>query len=224
MSKIVVDSEKRITQPYKGTSHTGVDIGWRKNEDENILYAHSQGIVKTIVDGLVTVIGSTGMKSYGNYIDVEHVRGNDVNIVRIAHIRKNTFKVKVGDIVDSSTQLALMGESGNVSGRHAHIEVFKNGVRVDPAEYLTKDFPTETNVEEKKHVLKLPATATSWRIYPLNKKPVVGNECGKLLPSKFGGLTYDILRYSQNDVAVINTRDFGEVQIYVAKSTSAIIE
>lgn len=71
--------------------------------------------------------------------------------------------------------------------------------------------------------LHLPASATSWRVYPLNKKPVKGNECGYLKPSKFGGLTYDILRYTQNNVAVIRTRDFGEVQIYVAPSTGATI-
>lgn len=72
--------------------------------------------------------------------------------------------------------------------------------------------------------LVLPSSATKWRVYPLDKAPTVGNECGYLFPSKFGGLTYDILRYSQNNVAVIRTRDYGEVQIYVAPSTGAIIK
>lgn len=73
--------------------------------------------------------------------------------------------------------------------------------------------------------LFLPANATSWNVYPLNKQPVVGNECGKLLPSKFGGLEYDILRWTiPNIVCVIKTRDFGEVQIYVANDTGAILK
>lgn len=72
--------------------------------------------------------------------------------------------------------------------------------------------------------LYLPASASTWRVYPLNKKPVKGNECGLLKPSKFGGLEYHIIRYSQADVAVIQTRDFGQVQIYVAKSTGAVIK
>ena len=80
---------------------------------------------------------------------------------------------------------------------------------------------TKTNSSKK---LYLPASSESWRIYPLNKKPVKGNECGYLKPSKFGGLTYDIIRYTQTDVAVIKTRDFGEVQIYVAASTGAVIK
>ena len=58
----------------------------------------------------------------------------------------------------------------------------------------------------------------------LDKAPVVGNECGYLLPSKFGGLEYKIQGWSQDDVAIIETRDFGQVQIYVAPDTGAIIK
>lgn len=71
--------------------------------------------------------------------------------------------------------------------------------------------------------LHLPADAKTWRVYPLNVAPVKGNEKGFLKPSKFGGLTYDILGFSQPDVAIIQTRDFGKCQIYVAPSTGATI-
>lgn len=76
----------------------------------------------------------------------------------------------------------------------------------------------------KKKTVTLPASASSWRVYPTNKAPVVGNECGYLYPSKFGGLTYDILATPQTDVVTIQTRDYGRVNIYVAKSTGAIIK
>jgi len=72
--------------------------------------------------------------------------------------------------------------------------------------------------------LYLPADAESWRVYPMDKAPVVGNEIGKLKPSKFGGLEYDILGWKIPDVAIIQTRDFGTCQIYVAPSTGAIIK
>lgn len=72
--------------------------------------------------------------------------------------------------------------------------------------------------------LYLPASANSWRVYPLDKAPYVGNECGYLRPSKFGGLTYDIIRYVNDSVVVIKTRDFGTVQIYVAPDTGAVIK
>lgn len=80
------------------------------------------------------------------------------------------------------------------------------------------------NTSSKKKTVTLPASASSWRVYPTNKAPVIGNECGYLYPSKFGGLTYDILATPQTDVATIQTRDYGKVNIYVAKSTGAIIK
>lgn len=80
------------------------------------------------------------------------------------------------------------------------------------------------NTSSKKKTVTLPASASSWRVYPTNKAPVVGNECGYLYPSKFGGLTYDILATPQTDVVTIKTRDYGKVNIYVAKSTGALIK
>ena len=78
--------------------------------------------------------------------------------------------------------------------------------------------------EEEGQTLILPADAITWRVYPLDKAPVVGNECGYLLPSKFGGLEYKIQGWTQDDVAIIETRDFSKVQIFVAPDTGAIIK
>lgn len=72
-------------------------------------------------------------------------------------------------------------------------------------------------------MLYLPASADTWRVYPLDKAPIVGNECGKLLPSKFNGLEFEIKGWSMPDVAIIDTRDFSRVQIYVAPNTGAVI-
>jgi len=105
--------------------------------------------------------------------------------------------------------------------------------------YMLEDFLYVTNekayvldyvepAKAKKQKIKLPTTVDAWRVYPLNKAPVVGNECGKLLPSNFKVearyLEYDVIKWAQPDVAVIQTRDFGIVQIYVGKDTSAKIE
>lgn len=80
------------------------------------------------------------------------------------------------------------------------------------------------NTSSKKKTVTLPASASRWRVYPTSKAPVIGNECGYLYPSKFGGLTYDILATPQTDVVTIKTRDYGKVNIYVAKSTGAIVK
>lgn len=89
------------------------------------------------------------------------------------------------------------------------------------AKLVEEPKPVEQPVEQK---LYLPADVDKWRVYPMNVAPVVGNECGFILPSKFGGLEYDIIGWSQPDVAIITTRDYGTVQIYVAPKTNAVIK
>lgn len=81
-----------------------------------------------------------------------------------------------------------------------------------------------TSSSSTKQILYLPKNVEKWRVYKLNVKPVVGNECGFLKPKKFGGLEYDIIKWISDNVCVIKTRDYGEVQIYVAKETGAIIK
>ena len=130
-----------------------------------------------------------------------------------------------GQRVSKGQIIGYMGDSGNAYGAHLHFEVRKNGSRVNPTPYLDSDLPSNSTSQPTisgKH-LHLPADAERWRVYPLDKAPVKGNECAFIKPAKFGGLDYDIIRFSQPDVAVIQTRDFGTVQIYVAPSTGATI-
>lgn len=83
---------------------------------------------------------------------------------------------------------------------------------------------TSKPVTSKKQTVTLPKTAKEWRVYKTNVAPIVGNECGKLNPSKFGGLTYEILAKPQKDVVTIQTQEYGKVNIYVGKGTGAIIK
>lgn len=107
-------------------------------------------------------------------------------------------------------------------------------IKPEEAFYVDKAF---TKIKETKslnfkdlpkpqtQMLYLPASAARWRVYKLNVVPKVGNECGYLYPAKFGGLEYAIIRWTNyKDVCVIETRDYGQVQIYVAPSTGAIIK
>lgn len=73
----------------------------------------------------------------------------------------------------------------------------------------------------KKEYINLPPTATGWNVYPTNVAPVVGNQCGRLAPSQFGGLSYEILGKPQANVFTIQTSSFGRVNIYGGPDTSA---
>lgn len=68
--------------------------------------------------------------------------------------------------------------------------------------------------------LNLSNLADTWRVYALNVEPVKGNECKKIKPSQFGGLSYTIKGYTQPNVAIIETRDYGQVQIYIGNDVS----
>lgn len=88
----------------------------------------------------------------------------------------------------------------------------------------TNDVAEENNTPADIYqTVHLPAAAGSWRIYPTNKAPVIGNEMGYLRPDKFGGLTYEVKGRPQQDVVTIQTRDYGQGNIYVAPSTGAVL-
>ena len=133
--RVINESSKRITQAYGG--HNGVDLGWRQDENQNKVYANCKGTVVEVVDGLGNLQGSTGVKSWGNYVLIKH--GNGYHS-RYAHL-KSGILVKKGQEVDENTQLGVIGDSGNAYGRHLHFEVatgYSSTTRVDPTPYLTK--------------------------------------------------------------------------------------
>ncbi len=133
--RVINESSKRITQAYGG--HNGVDLGWRQDESQNRVFANCKGTVVEVVDGLGNLQGSTGVKSWGNYVLIKH--GNGYHS-RYAHL-KSGILVKKGQEVDETTQLGVIGDSGNAYGRHLHFEVatgYSSTTRIDPTPYLTK--------------------------------------------------------------------------------------
>lgn len=153
--------------------------------------------------------GDGGTKRYGNHVHIE------ISTCKFSELtNKGWTQNNKGAWVTSPC--SIKPEQAFFIDKN-FTKIIKNG-GLKFKEYIT---PTPST----KQVLYLPKTAEKWRVYKLNVVPHVGNECGYLYPAKFGGLEYDILGWTQyKDVCIINTRDFGKVQIYVAKSTGAIIK
>lgn len=136
----------------------------------------------------------------------------------------------------ATCKFSELKNNGWVKNNKGYWVISNKAIKPEDAFYVDKSFTKIKNSAglkfkdlqkenaNKKSQLYLPADATSWRVYKMGVQPVKGNECGFLRPSKFGGLTYDILGYTSDNVAIIQTRDYGKVQIYVAKSTGAIIK
>ena len=71
--------------------------------------------------------------------------------------------------------------------------------------------------------VNLPAYIDTWRFYKSNVTPVKANANGMLKPKKYGGLSYVIRGYKDNNNCVlINTKNFGQVKIFI-KNTPATI-
>lgn len=111
--------------------------------------AHSGGTINFFQDGYDNMQGSSGNASYGNCVKINHGNGYET---LYAHMQKGLY-VKNGQYVKKGQELGYMGNSGNSYGAHTHFEVRKDGVRIDPTEYVDKDLftiielpkPVETN-------------------------------------------------------------------------------
>lgn len=126
--------------------------------------------------------------------------------------------------IDSNTMYD-QNNSTHDNGCAGYSKIFPNYIILRPNVTLIEDVKVEEKLTQSTtKYLNLSPTADTWRVYPLNKQPVAGNECGFAYPSRFGGLSYTILRYISNNVVVIKTRDWGEVQIYIAHEKATVTD
>ena len=102
----------------RSSRHTGLDIAARVGTP-----------IKVVADGVVTCASNNG--SYGNLIKVEH--GNGVE-TWYAHTSK--MYVKVGQNVTAGDVIGAVGNTGNSTGAHLHLEIRINGVAVNPQNYV----------------------------------------------------------------------------------------
>ncbi|WZY01585.1 N-acetylmuramoyl-L-alanine amidase [Bacillus sp. FSL W7-1360] len=86
----------------------------------------------------------------------------------------------------------------------------------------TQATSTARTARATKEYVQLPSNAKTWRTYRLSVAPIAKNSDWSLTPSRFGGLTYEVLARPQKDVVTINTSR-GRRNIYVAPSTGARI-
>ena len=196
----------------KGYAYRLIECGFISNaEDVKVFNSGidklAKGILKCFGIGVQTTTTSTGVKP----------------VVKPSPTVKKT--------VEQIAQEVLAGKWGNGDARKQKLKAEGydyNTVQAKVNELCgVKTKPTTAKPKPeapKKQTVTLPATAHTWRVYKTNVAPIVGNECGKLKPSKFGGLTYEILAEPQKDVVTIQTQDYGKVNIYVGKGTGAIIK
>lgn len=170
-------------------------------------------------------------------------------------VHDNSFDARVGQIVRQGQQLGNMGNKGNATGVHCHIEVsqskdtswtknrygiyhFNNEYDLDDCYFVdntnilqgmggnwrkTNNVPVQSDADAKKNYVNLPSSISSWNVYRINAAPVRKNAIGSLNPKKFGGLSYYVYEYRDNNTtAVINTQNYGKVKIYIQGTCATI--
>lgn len=221
-NKIKCTSKYGVKRKYTVNGKTYTDI--HKGIDLVAEPRDNNCKILAISDGTVSGVRKKGVNGGdGCYVRIKHKNYYSLYY----HMKSDSITVDKGDKVKKGQILGTIGMTGRATGVHLHFQIDKGNSEnaIDPTEYAygKKELESDNKIT-KKQTLHLPASATRWRVYPLGKPAKVGYECGFLLPSKFGGLEYEIIKMVSSNVAIIKTRDFGTVQIYVAESTGAIIK
>ena len=98
----------------KYSLHGGIDVGCPSGTS---IYAANAG----------TVVTSTMVKSYGNYVMIDHGGG-----VYTLYAHMSRRMVSVGDKVTRGQVIGKVGMTGYATGPHLHFEIRKNGNYVNP--------------------------------------------------------------------------------------------
>jgi len=119
---------KPVTSGYTITSrfgarasgnHTGLDIA-----------APTGTTIVAAESGTVTLSGNYG-NGYGNYVIIDH--GNNV---RTLYAHCSSLSVSEGQYVSQGEAIAKVGNTGNSTGPHLHLEIIVNGSRYNPQYYV----------------------------------------------------------------------------------------
>lgn len=114
----VITSRFGVASSRRVSKHTGLDIG-----------ASTGTKIKACASGTVTFSGYKG--SYGYMVVVNH--GNGVETY-YGHCSK--LYVSAGQQVKQGDVIAAVGNTGNSTGPHLHLEIRVNGVAYNPQNYL----------------------------------------------------------------------------------------
>lgn len=115
----------------------------------------------------------------------------------------------------------FLGQNQSVNGgRFSQVNIAYSGMLggLRPKIYhQNKPTPSKTKY------VNLPSNIDEWRFYSLNEQPIKQNANGFLRPKKYGGLSYIIRGYKDNNkCVVIRTKYYGDIKIYIANTPATI--
>ena len=132
--------------PLKSYTRISSEYGWRKNPVTGVNKLHAgtdfaapAGTpIYAAASGYVQVAGwSSG--GYGNYVIIYHGKMSDGNQYRTLYGHLRSVASSAGKYVKQGELIGYVGSTGNSTGNHRHLEVWKGGSKanaVNPRSYI----------------------------------------------------------------------------------------
>ena len=124
--------------PLKSYTRISSEYGWRKNPVSGVNKLHA-GIdfaaaggtpIYAAASGYVQVAGwSTG--GYGNYVIIYHGKMSDGNTYTTLYAHMRSVATSAGKYVKQGELIGYVGSTGNSTGNHLHLEVWKGGSKAN---------------------------------------------------------------------------------------------
>ena len=202
-----------------GAGHRGIDYGWQTANP-----AETQKILAAAAGKVIEVYSGNGYNGgWGRRIRIDHGHGN---VTTYNHIRPGGVLVSVGQSVNAGDLIGLMGSSGASTGTHLHLELYVNGVRVDPAPYFSKDLPGTGNEGSTGGGSNVPGGATFsvpaggqyyyWKL----ENALIGNYASNQLLR--GGQTLEVVQNSNQGPVQVRAADGDLVWVGTRNHPAAI--
>ena len=132
--------------PLKSYTRISSEYGWRKNPVSGVNKLHAgtdfaapAGTpIYAAASGYVQVAGwSSG--GYGNYVVIYHGKMTDGNAYSTLYGHMRSVATSAGKYVNQGDLIGYVGSTGNSTGNHLHLEVWKGGSKanaVNPRGYI----------------------------------------------------------------------------------------
>ena len=132
--------------PLKSYSRVSSEYGWRKNPVSGVNKLHAGTDfaapggtpIYAAASGYVQVAGwSSG--GYGNYVIIYHGKMSDGNSYTTLYGHMRSVATSAGKYVQQGELIGYVGSTGNSTGNHLHLEVWKGGSKanaVNPRGYI----------------------------------------------------------------------------------------
>ena len=151
-----------ISADYDDHGYNALDLGWWDYDPSCPEDSGRNPRLYSMADGVVTQIVNShpdepDWNGYGNYITIAYPSLGYCSLY--AHIKKDSFMVKVGDKVSQLQPVARMGNSGYSYGNHLHLEVCKGitfvrhgGIDFIPIVYATDWHEVDSDTQSEYNI------------------------------------------------------------------------